>query len=388
MCWRPAPASPIRPAERPAREDSLRTSCPDPACSSPAGCRRARSPGHERSRAQKRSNTRGSCSDGIPGPVSCTRRMTRPSLDRMLTVTSASGGVCCNAFPTRLRATCVRRGSSPSTTAGPSVWTVSRRSGCSTRASDTTSAATAARSTGAFSRGRPASVRASRDSSSVRSLMRPSCRSTRAIASASASGSVRPPRKYSSTQPLAVVSGVRSSCEASATNERMRFSASSCTSKARFTVLAMRAIAGSPLLSTGRRRVRSPSAMRSACSAIAVSGRSPRPTTRAAAMMRMIVVATAVTDSAVISRTPLASRSAVRTTSTAEVTGTSVPSALNVSESPDVSIVSARYRPSMSVGESSARARTVATSSSGMPAAARIPVSLLKMTPIASAAMR
>ena len=78
--------------------------------------------------------------------------------------------------------------------------------------------------------------------------MRTASCSVRRIASSSSPSSARPPMRYSSAYPRMVVTGVRNSCEASATNWRSRSWDSSRASNAdsRRSSIWLRAMPSSP----------------------------------------------------------------------------------------------------------------------------------------------
>ena len=101
---------------------------------------------------------------------------------------------------------------------------------------------------------------------------------------ATSSGSLTAPWRYSSAYPRTVASGVRSSCEASATNWRMRSSLASRTAND-CSIWASIALSerdseatSSRVVGSGTRCVRSPAAMAAAVSSIRVSGRKARRT--------------------------------------------------------------------------------------------------------------
>ena len=186
----------------------------------------------EESPRVNRSKAPGTRSGARPGPSSCTDTSTPAASGRALAVIVVPGGVWRAALLSRFATTWCSRPSSPSTATASSGR--SRRqawSGATTRASATDSSSRRVRSTSARSRGRPESSRASSSRSSTRSFMRPDWSSTRdsAASRAAASSGVR---RASWAYPAMVVSGVRSSCDASATNLRTRCSlACRCSSE-------------------------------------------------------------------------------------------------------------------------------------------------------------
>jgi hypothetical protein len=95
------------------------------------------------------------------------------------------------------------------------------RFGATARAACTASMASTGNSTGASVIGRSRSSRASSSRSSTSSPIRAASSSIRRISLATSSGSATAPCRNSSANPRIVVSGVRNSCEASATNWRI-----------------------------------------------------------------------------------------------------------------------------------------------------------------------
>ena len=153
--------------------------------------------------------------------------------------------------------------------------------------SATISASTPPGRTAACSSGRPWSRFASSSRSSTSTPIRSASASIRAIASARSSGRSAAPRRNSSANPRTDVSGVRSSCEASATNRRSRCSDWRRSLEGLLDLgqhRVQRAGRGSPTSVPGRlldtRCVRSPPAIAAAVSSIRSSGRSSRRTSR------------------------------------------------------------------------------------------------------------
>ena len=120
-----------------------------------------------------------------------------------------------------------RWASSPATTTGSGASSVTGRSGACATASLHASAARTVRSTGARSISRVWSSRARRRRSSTRSRILDDSSSIRRRIVGRSTGAASPPSRNSSAKPWIDVSGVRSSCEASARNCRRRRSVSS-----------------------------------------------------------------------------------------------------------------------------------------------------------------
>ena len=158
------------------------------------------------------------------------------------------------------------------------------RVGSRARASCTASAASTVRSTGPRSRGRWLSSRVKSSRSSTSPPIRMASPSMRRMVPATSSGSMTAPWRNSSAYPLTVARGVRSSCEASATNWRIRSSEASLTAKdcSIWASIALserdRLVTSSLAVGSGMRRVRSPAAMAAAVSSIWESGRKARRT--------------------------------------------------------------------------------------------------------------
>ncbi len=98
------------------------------------------------------------------------------------------------------------------------------RSGAAARAAAAESVTTCSRSTSATCRGRAWSSRANSSRSSTSTPIRAASDSIRAIVSSSFGPGGTAPIRYSSANPRTLVRGVRSSCDASATNWRIRAS--------------------------------------------------------------------------------------------------------------------------------------------------------------------
>ncbi len=179
----------------------------------------------------KRSKMRARSSGGMPGPSSETSITTKSPSRRARTSTAVPGGVCTSAFWIRLSTS--RCSSSPgaSTTSGPPCCTstVSPWPSATDAASPAASRTTAPAFTGSRRATRPASARASSSRSATSRRMRRDDRSADPAISASSPWSSA---ASSSRFARMLVSGVRSSCEASATKRRWRSSASSVSVRA------------------------------------------------------------------------------------------------------------------------------------------------------------
>ena len=118
--------------------------------------------------------------------------------------------------------------------------------------------------------------------------MRAASSSIRRMACSSCSGSLAAPRRNSSAYPRIEVSGVRSSCDASAAKRRSCRSDAvrSANAASIWASMALRAVASRPTsvpsLACGTRLVRSPRAMASAVSSMSVSGCMPTRTSHRA----------------------------------------------------------------------------------------------------------
>ena len=184
-----------------------------------------------------------------------------------------------------------------------------RRSGARTRASATASAASTVRSTGVNSTTGASSIRARVSRSSTRPLIRSDSASMRSMADPTSAESDTAPWRYSSAYPRTVASGVRSSCDASATNWRIRSSLASRTANDDSMRVSMtlrlreRDVTSSSAWRTGMRWVRSPPAMAEAVSSIRDSGRKARRTA--------YVASTRETMRASVPMTPVVTRSRV-----------------------------------------------------------------------------
>ncbi len=184
-----------------------------------------------------RSNSVGSRSPGTGGPSFATTSRTTaspappaaaPTTRCSDTTTAVPGGVCTRAFATRFVTTRRSCAASPGSTTGSSgTSSVHRCPGAVARASTVASTTSAVRSTasrtgvsadGAAARA-AASSRASSRSSSTRSPMRRASRSIRSAFRCSATTSSDPADSSAYARTVAI--GVRSSCDASATNVRM-----------------------------------------------------------------------------------------------------------------------------------------------------------------------
>ena len=164
-----------------------------------------------------------------------------PSVAATATVTVESGGVCLAALLSRLLRTWRSRSSSPRTISGSSGSSSCHRwDRLATCASLVASMVSRVRSTGSCSSGRPASRRASRRSSSTRTLIRADSDSTRLSACVTSSGTGPRCRRASSAYPRMAASGVRSSWLASAANRRSRVSLAARRARADSTCWSIR----------------------------------------------------------------------------------------------------------------------------------------------------
>ena len=192
------------------------------------------------------------------------------------------GDVCVSAFARRLAATWRSRSASPSTTTLSSTESDTGRSGSTARASRTASSAMCPRSTASQIERTPL-VEASEQQHVVDEPAHP-CRfvldATHRVGLL-ALGRDRSARATARRIPRIEVSGVRSSCDASATNRRRRSSDSCLSSNApsiwpSIVFRAMPSLPTSVFVSAGAtRRDRSPSAMAFAVIAIFSIGRTP-----------------------------------------------------------------------------------------------------------------
>ena len=140
--------------------------------------------------------------------------------------------------------------------------------------------------TGSRSSGRPSSRRASRRRSSTRTLIRSDSRLIPLIERSRSSGRSAAPRSYSSAYARTADSGVRSSCDASATKRRSLRSDASCA-RNDDSIRPSIAFSARPRRPTSVRssarstlRERSPAAIAEAVSPIASSGRRPSRTSQ------------------------------------------------------------------------------------------------------------
>ena len=189
-------------------------------------------------------------------------------------------GVWARVLASRLPTAWRRRSSSPTTSMPGAMRSSTGHAGCSILWSVAISVASRLSSTRWRSSGRPWSSLASRSRSSTSTPIRSASDSIRAMIIARSSGRSDAPRRYSSAYPRTEVSGVRSSCPASATKRRSRLSDARRSSKARSICASIAfsdalrrptSVPGSP---TSTRWERSPAAIAAAVSSMRRSGRS------------------------------------------------------------------------------------------------------------------
>ena len=186
---------------------------------------------------KKRSKTLSRSSCGMPGPSSSTASTTTPSTRSTGASTAVPGSVCRSAFSIRFRTSRCSSSRAPSTTiARRRRRSRSRGRRRRARARRRPRSTIEERSTGSCAATRPASARASSSRSATRRRMRREERRAEAAASRCS-----PSRSSSSSSRLASteVSGVRSSCEASATNSRWRASVASVSARASSSALSI-----------------------------------------------------------------------------------------------------------------------------------------------------
>ena len=231
-----------------------------------------------------RSKARDASRSDMPGPSSLTSSTAPSPSGYSRTVAGVPGGVCARTLPSRFASTCRIRDSSAVTTSVGGSWAVSWRSGSTARASATASLARLARSVSVRSSEDMRSRRASSSSSATSMLIRSASCSMRRSAFGTSSGP-RAPARYSSAYPRIVVSGVRSSWDASAANCRTLCSDRSRALKACWirSSIVLIAAASRPVSwrlppASGIRAARSPlRVIMSAVLAIRSSGARPRP---------------------------------------------------------------------------------------------------------------
>ena len=165
----------------------------------------------------KRSKARAASAGLMPGPASATSMRAPSPAALSRSATGVPAGVCSRTLASRLASTWRIRGSSATTATSAGACTEIGRSGSTAAASAAASRTSRARSVRVRLSEELRSSRASSSSSATSRLIRWDSSSIRRIAVVSWSGSSAP-WPYSSAYPRIVVSGVRSSCEASAAN--------------------------------------------------------------------------------------------------------------------------------------------------------------------------
>lgn len=162
----------------------------------------------------------------MPSPSSMISTATMSSSGRLRRiVTEASSPACRIALVTRLPTTWCRWALSPMVTGTDrvSLRTLTERPGKPTRAFSAAERHSSSMSTGSSRIGRPSSIRTRVSRSSTSRLIRPA---SAEILSMTMSGLSVAPERYRSAYPRTLVSGVRSSWEASPMNRRIDASAS------------------------------------------------------------------------------------------------------------------------------------------------------------------